>query len=89
MHLLEAGLVSQLENLGWKVSFDGHHQFEGINAADDPPIGILKNPRFVSRVSKFVANVVGKHIANGELPVTLGGDHSLVFAKRSRAFVPC
>ncbi|KJA27147.1 hypothetical protein HYPSUDRAFT_35715 [Hypholoma sublateritium FD-334 SS-4] len=77
MHLLEAGLVSQLEGLGWKVSFDGHHQFEGISAADDPPIGILKNPRFVSRVSEFVANVVGKHIANGELPVTLGGDHSL------------
>jgi len=77
MHLLEAGLVSQLENLGWKVSFDGHHQFEAIDTANDPPIGILKNPRFVSRISKFVANVVGGHIANGELPVTLGGDHSL------------
>ena len=89
MHLIEAGLISQLEGLGWQVAFDGHHQFESIKAADDPPIGILKNPRFVSRVSEFVANVVGKHAANGQLPITLGGDHSLVLAERSLAFVLC
>ncbi|TFK30052.1 arginase [Coprinopsis marcescibilis] len=77
IHLVEAGLVNQLEGLGWKVKFDGHHLFEDINAQDDPPIGILKNPRLVSRVTQSVANVVGDHIKNGELPVTLGGDHSL------------
>lgn len=75
---MKAGLVSQLEALGWKVTFDGHHQFEEINATEDPPIGILKNPRLVSRVTKSVADVIGAHMANGELPVTLGGDHSLV-----------
>jgi len=63
--------------LGWKVKFDGHHQFEEINATSDPPVGILKNPRLVSRVAKSVAEVVGAHITRGELPVTLGGDHSL------------
>ena len=57
---------------------DGHHQFEEIKTVDDPPIGILKNPRLVSRVTESVAMVVGGHIANRELPVTLGGDHSLV-----------
>lgn len=80
MHLLKAGLISQLEGLGWKVNYDGSHQYESIAAANDPPIGILKNPRLVSRVTQSVANVVGQHIANGELPVTLGGDHSLVCA---------
>jgi len=80
---VKAGLVSQLEALGWKVKFDGHHQFEEINATDDPPIGILKNPRLVSRVTKSVADVVGAHIARGELPVTLGGDHSLVSGHKS------
>lgn len=75
--MVEAGLINQLEGLGWKVKFDGHHQFEDIKAADDPPIGILKNPRLVSRVTKSVARVVGDHIAKRELPVTLGGDHSL------------
>lgn len=75
---MQAGLVSQLQELGWKVKFDGHHQFEEINAESDPPIGILKNPRLVSRVTKSVAEVIGRHIARGELPLTLGGDHSLV-----------
>jgi arginase len=76
--MIEAGLIKQLEGLGWKVKFDGHHQFEEIKAADDPPIGILKNPRLVSRVTESVAKVVGGHAAKRELPVTLGGDHSLV-----------
>ncbi|KAG2019991.1 arginase [Coprinopsis cinerea AmutBmut pab1-1] len=77
IHLVEAGLITQLEGLGWKVKFNGHHQFEDISAENDPPIGILKNPRLVSRVTKSVADVVGSHVKNGELPVTLGGDHSL------------
>lgn len=78
IHMVEAGLVKQLEGLGWKVKFDGHHQFEEIKAVDDPPIGILKNPRLVSRVTESVSKVVGDHIVKRELPVTLGGDHSLV-----------
>ncbi|KDR81726.1 hypothetical protein GALMADRAFT_239889 [Galerina marginata CBS 339.88] len=77
IHLIQAGLIGQLENLGWKVLFDGHHQFEEISAVHDPPIGILKNPRLVSRVTQSVAQAVGGHAARGELPVTLGGDHSL------------
>jgi arginase family enzyme len=78
IHLVEAGLVEQLTELGWKVKFDGHHQFEEINAETDPPIGKLCNPRLVSKVCESVAKVVGEHVKNGELPVTLGGDHSLV-----------
>ncbi len=78
IRLVQAGLIGRLEDLGWKVKFDGHHQFEEINAKNDPPIGILKNPRLVSRVAKSVAEVVGAHAAKGDLPVTLGGDHSLV-----------
>jgi arginase len=70
--------VDQLSELGWKVHFDGHHQFEEITATEDPPIGILKNPRYVSRVTEAVARVVGEHASGGRLPVTLGGDHSLV-----------
>ncbi|EGN95637.1 hypothetical protein SERLA73DRAFT_142465 [Serpula lacrymans var. lacrymans S7.3] len=77
IHLAEAGIVGQLEEIGWKVAFDGHHQFEDIHTADDPPIGKLKNPRLVSKVAESVARVVGGHAKNGQLPVTLGGDHSL------------
>ena len=80
IHLVEAGLPKQLEELGWNVHFDGHHQFEDISAsvANDPPIGKLKNPRRVSKVCEAVAKVVGDHAKRGVLPVTLGGDHSLV-----------
>ncbi|KAF9463238.1 arginase [Collybia nuda] len=77
IHLVEAGLIDQLAGLGWKVKFDGHNQFEDIKVLDDPPIGILKNPRLVSRVNESVAQVVEAHVRNKELPITLGGDHSL------------
>ena len=77
IHLVEAGLVSQLEELGWRVQFDGHHQFEELAAENDPPIGKLKNPRLVSKVCESVAQAVGGHAKAGQLPVTLGGDHSL------------
>ncbi|KAJ7940197.1 Ureohydrolase [Mycena leptocephala] len=77
IHMIEAGLVEQLTEIGWAVKFDGHHQFEEVNAITDPPIGKLKNPRLVSAVTQAVAKVVGGHAKKGELPVTLGGDHSL------------
>ncbi|GLB34797.1 putative arginase family protein [Lyophyllum shimeji] len=77
IQMVEAGLIDQLTDLGWSVKFHGHHQFEEVNAVSDPPIGILKNPRLVSRVNEAVAQVVGDHARKGELPVTLGGDHSL------------
>ncbi|KAG9318640.1 hypothetical protein JVU11DRAFT_733 [Chiua virens] len=77
IHLVEAGLIEQLQDIGWKVEFDGHHQFEDIQPASQPQIGNLKNPKLVSHVCESVANVVGGHTKNGQLPVTLGGDHSL------------
>jgi len=78
IHLVQAGLADQLQKLGWKVVFHGYHQFEENNNLDDPPIGKLKNPRTVSRVTKSVAGVVRSHAEAGILPVILGGDHSLV-----------
>jgi len=77
IHIVNAGLIDQLNALGWKVDFGGHHQFEDISANGDPPIGKLKNPRLVSRVTKAVAETVGGHAKNGKLALTLGGDHSL------------
>jgi len=75
--LVEAGLIDQLKDLDWQVSFGGHHEFETIEAANDPPIGKLKRPRLVSKVCAAVSKTVGEHVKNGALPVTLGGDHSL------------
>ncbi|TFY74054.1 hypothetical protein EWM64_g9958 [Hericium alpestre] len=77
IHLVDAGLAQQLTDLGWNVLFDGHHQFEEISTETDPPIGKMKNPRLVSNVTEAVAKVVGDHARKGQLPLTLGGDHSL------------
>ncbi|KZT09776.1 Ureohydrolase [Laetiporus sulphureus 93-53] len=77
VRLVEAGLPEQIAELGWKVEFDGHHQFEEIDEENDPPIGKLKNPRLVSRVCEAVAKVVGGHAKKGQMTLTLGGDHSL------------
>lgn len=78
IHIVEAGLPAQLKGLGWDVQFDGHHQFEEITTLNDPPIGKMLNPRFVSSVCKSVKDVVASHAKKGQLPVVLGGDHSLV-----------
>ncbi|PWN43647.1 arginase [Ceraceosorus guamensis] len=79
--LIDAGLISQLQELSWDVSFEGHQQFEDINSilesGEDKDIGTMKNPRSVSEVNKRVSEVVGKHAKEGRLPLTLGGDHSL------------
>ncbi|KAJ7864838.1 hypothetical protein B0H14DRAFT_2735855 [Mycena olivaceomarginata] len=68
IHMVEAGIVKELTELGWAVKFDGHHQFEEVNAITDPPIGKLKNPRLVSAVTKAVAEVVGGHAKQKVLP---------------------
>lgn len=78
IHLVQAGLLDQVASLGWKVEFNGHHQFEDLTVENDPPNGIVKRPRLVSKVCESLAAEVGASAANGELPVTLGGDHSLV-----------
>lgn len=78
IHLVNAGLPAQLSALGWSVIFDGHLEFAPIEAENDPPIGILKNPRAVSTASEKVADVASSHAKKGELTISLGGDHSLV-----------
>jgi arginase len=77
IHLVNAGLINQLKDLGWNVIFDGHHQFEDITVQDDPPMGIVKRPGLVSRVTEAVSKTVGAHAQAGRLPLTIGGDHSL------------
>jgi len=78
IQLVEAGLVDQLKALDWTVKFEGHHLFEDISVEHDHPIGIAKRPRLVSSVTKAVSSTVGGHVKAGHLPLTIGGDHSLV-----------
>ncbi|GFZ51896.1 Arginase [Saitozyma sp. JCM 24511] len=115
--LISAGLVDQLQKLGWQVKYESAKSFADIpynpvptdaqythlagdkpvNAEEfptpkasiepvmvqrlpDPDIGKMKKPRLVSAVCERVAKEVGEAAAQGALPLTLGGDHSLIDA---------
>ncbi|EJU00720.1 arginase [Dacryopinax primogenitus] len=91
IYLVQAGLAEQIEDLGWKVKFDGHHLFEGVErelalSRDEDVHGIVKNPKLVSRVCQAVSKSVEEHAKKGELPLTLGGDHSLAVGTVSGIF---
>ena len=45
---------------------------------EDPDVGKMKKPRLVSAVCERVGKEVGSIADKGWLPLTLGGDHSLV-----------
>ena len=49
-----------------------------VQRLPDPDIGKMKKPRLVSAVTEKVAGEVGEISNRGWLPLTLGGDHSLV-----------
>lgn len=80
---MAAGLVDQLSALGWNVEFNPKavQEVRDIAMCDeeaDADIGKIHKPRAVSSVNERVAEDVGRIIQRGALPLTLGGDHSLV-----------
>jgi len=88
-HLIDFGLLEQIKELGYDVSFGGHQQFAEVmtNTKDlDPDIGKLKRPRYVGRVTHAVKEAVEKRCRRGELALTLGGDHSLAIGTVSGVF---
>lgn len=78
--MIQAGLIDQLTELGWKVNFKENEKFDYVNEMmqTDKDIGKMKNPRTVSKVTKQVSDVIERESKAGNLPLTLGGDHSLV-----------
>ena len=80
--MIRAGLLDQLETLGWKVNCpDRLPSYEHLQPAngDSPETRHpkLKNVDFVSRVTESVHEQVKKASKAGHLALTLGGDHSL------------
>ncbi|KAL7422542.1 Arginase, catabolizes arginine to ornithine and urea [Cryptotrichosporon argae] len=55
----------------------GTGRSETVQAEEDADIGRLKNPRLVSAVCERVKKEVEAVARRGEIPLTLGGDHSL------------
>ncbi|KAI4909761.1 hypothetical protein J4E85_011583 [Alternaria conjuncta] len=79
MALIENGLIKQLEqDLDFNVTYDGQvHNYSELRPASDPEVHRMKQPRFVSAVTKQVSDQVYAHAKTGKLVLTLGGDHSI------------
>lgn len=88
--MIRAGLLDQLELLGWQVncperlpSYEHLQPADGDSAETRHPK--LKNVDFVSKVTQVVHSKVKKACKQGHLALTLGGDHSLGIATVSAA----
>ncbi|KAJ2259680.1 Arginase, catabolizes arginine to ornithine and urea [Coemansia sp. RSA 376] len=78
VEMIRFGIVDQIEGMGYDVSIsDGMDKYRTMRPASDPPVGKLKNPRYVSMAARRVADQVRAHCASGSLALTLGGDHSI------------
>lgn len=88
-HLIDFGLLEQVKDLGYEVSFGGHQQFAQVMAMSkesDPDVGKLKRPKYVGNVVRAVKEAVEERCRRGELVLTLGGDHSLAIGTVSGVF---
>lgn len=74
--LLNHGLLHDIKRSGWAVT-DKMLDFTGLKPDDDPPIGVMKNTRHVSNVTKAVTAACAESQQSGAFTLTVGGDHSL------------
>ncbi|KAJ1939428.1 Arginase, catabolizes arginine to ornithine and urea [Linderina macrospora] len=78
VEMMRFGILDQIQDMGYSVELsDGMDKYQTLKPADDPPIGKMKNPRYVSLAARRVAEQVRAQCEKGNMAVTLGGDHSI------------
>ncbi|KAJ2715604.1 Arginase, catabolizes arginine to ornithine and urea [Coemansia spiralis] len=78
VEMVRFGILDQLQGMGYQVELSGSmEKYRTMRPEADPPIGKMKNPRYVSMAARRVAEQVEEHCAQGRMAVTLGGDHSI------------
>ena len=80
--LIKAGILDQLERLGWKVNCpDSLPIYEDLQPLEeDKSHPILKNVQYVSKVAAKVQKLIKKTLNAKNFVLTLGGDHSIGMA---------
>ncbi|KAI9308893.1 arginase [Cunninghamella echinulata] len=86
IRLVEFGLANQLKEMGYTVDYEANEDLDSLKPAEDPVTGNLKNPKFVSNVTKKLAGQIEERAKNGSFVLTLGGDHSVALATVSGVF---
>ncbi|ODV91050.1 hypothetical protein CANCADRAFT_116001 [Tortispora caseinolytica NRRL Y-17796] len=89
-HLLKAGLLNQVRNLGWKTvggSTDtGLTVMSFTKPPNDTDVGKMKQPRYVSNATQTLYKETAKVSKSGALSLLIGGDHSLAIGSVSGVF---
>lgn len=85
MALVEAGLLDQLrDDLGYTLDYDNTvHYYENQIPAEDPDHRGMKKPRAVSAVTEALSAQVYEKAKQGQMVLTLGGDHSIAIGSIS------
>lgn len=86
IRLVEFGLLNQLQEMGWKVSYESNEDIHSLRPQEDPDVLNLKQPKYVSAVTEHVSKQIYQSAKDGKFVLTLGGDHSVALATVSGVF---
>lgn len=81
-YMLQHGLESQLQELGWKTTIERPLDNESIvkkmlQDTSKDAYGHIKRPNLVGEATELIYKTVKKSLQEGKFPLTLGGDHSI------------
>ncbi|CEP63096.1 arginase LALA0_S07e02300g [Lachancea lanzarotensis] len=89
-YMLKHGLQDQLQDLGWKVGVReplAGVDYDKRNEQDKSDVyQNVKRPQLVGEATEKIQKSVRESLDNGEMPVTLGGDHSIAIGTVSGVF---
>ncbi|KAJ1662839.1 Arginase, catabolizes arginine to ornithine and urea [Coemansia sp. RSA 1813] len=83
VEMVRFGMLDQIKSMGYTVELSEGMDKYAVKPTSDPPVGILKNPRYVSMAARRVADQVRAHCEKRRMCVTLGGDHSIAMGTLS------
>ncbi|KAK6461592.1 arginase [Scheffersomyces coipomensis] len=86
-YILNAGFEKQISSLGWETEVKHplqHTTFESMKSNEKDKYGV-KNSKIVSECCKIIHDTVKESLSNEQLPITIGGDHSIGTATVSAA----
>ncbi|KAJ2537070.1 Arginase, catabolizes arginine to ornithine and urea, partial [Coemansia sp. RSA 1933] len=83
VEMVRFGMLDQLKAMGYSVELSAGMDKYAAKPASDPPVGRMKNPRYVSMAARRVADQVYAHCQERRMCVTLGGDHSIAMGTLS------
>ncbi|KAJ1795894.1 Arginase, catabolizes arginine to ornithine and urea [Coemansia sp. RSA 2399] len=83
VEMVRFGILDQIKAMGYTVELSAGMDKYAAKPPSDPPVGKLKNARYVSTAALRVRDQVHAHCKERRMCVTLGGDHSIAMGTLS------